>query len=194
MIAPPNLPALLRAPVVVPVLVLAASMWAFFERAELASSRSTCHTQLAHLAAMQADAARIERLRAAPRQATDRQRPHDELAAQIEQAGQRAGLGATALASLWPETPQRLPQSDYPELTTRLGFEDVDLQKITAFAYHLQVLDASLQVTQLRLTAPRADTNHWDVELSITYSIYAPRGSASTSLVAGNLVRANAVR
>ena len=156
-----------------------AAILAWTVRASLESSRATYETQLSQLAAMQEDARVISSLRTAPKRATDRQLPHDELVAEIEEACSRSSMPATALASIWPESPRRLQRSDYQELPTRVSLERVSLQQLTAFAYHLQALDSSLTVNQVRLTARKNESAIWDAELTVAYLLYAPRRAAA---------------
>lgn len=156
------------------VLLVTTVLVAWSQRSALESARSTYQTKRTQLVSMQADARRLEYLRTAPQRATDRRLPHEQLAAEIEEACQRAAIPTQALASIWPDAPRRLPQSDYQELSTRLSFEQVNLQQMAAFVHHLQTIDPSLSLAEFRLTGRRGDTAGWDVELSISYLVFAP--------------------
>jgi len=160
-------------------LVVAAGVF-WHQRACLESSRATYETKLKQLDAMQSDARRIEVLRTAPRQATDRQLPHDRLAKEIEEACLRAEIPLKQLASLWPDSPMRLQQSDYKKLATRVSFEDLGLRPLVAFVYHLQAIDASLTIDGIHLSAPKHESPVWNAELTVSYLLYAPRGAAAS--------------
>jgi hypothetical protein len=155
-------------------LLILSGMIAWQQHAALASAQSTYLTKQAQVASMQADARQLGWLRTAPQRATDRRLPHEQLAAEIEEACKRASIPAGALVSIWPESPKRLAHSDYQELTTRLGLEQVSLQQIVAFAYHLQSIDSSLNLAEIRLTSQKGEDTSWDVELCISYLLFAP--------------------
>ena len=127
---------------------------------------------------MQIDAQRIAALRDRPQQATDRQRPNDELLAQVEHALKTAGVPVQLWQDSIPQPAQRLPQSPYQRYGTRLYFEAVTIEQVVRFACTLLAADPSLAVSSLHLVAPvQADPTTWNVDLTVSYLVYAPSGT-----------------
>lgn len=148
--------------------------------ASLADTLSSKHAQYS---AEQVDARRILALREAPQRATDRRTPHDQLVARIDQALRQAGIGGDRLRSVWPEPARRMAGSDYKELVTRLAIEDITCQQAIAFCHHLMRADPSLRVTGLRLLNRKASGPNWDVEIDVSYLLFAP-GKAMSAIPA----------
>lgn len=163
-----------RNAVLVSLLLIVSGVLCVLQYGRLESTRQSYQTKRTQLAAMQTDAARIESLRDAPRKATDRQLPHEQLVAEIEQACTQANLPLSQLESIWPEAPRRIPKSDYQQLDTCLRFERTSLQQVAAFVHQLETLDASITLESLRLASGRNADNLWDVELVVAYLLYAP--------------------
>ncbi len=139
------------------------------------SARDTHEVQSAALIRMRQDMRRIVALRDTPQQATDRERPNEELLAQIEAAMKTAGVPASCWQDSIPQPVQRLPQSPYQRFSTRLYFEDVTLEQTLHFAHAILAADASLAVSALRLSAPaRDETMVWNVDLAVSYLVYSP--------------------
>jgi len=129
----------------------------------------------AQLERMTEDADGVLRLRTAPRIAVERERPNDELLAEIRDAMERADIPEDLWIGNDPLPPMRIPQSPYKRLATRLRFEALPLKGLVQFAFHLTHADPALSVSSLRLNAPRGrDDDTWDVDLTLSYLIYSP--------------------
>lgn len=150
-------------------------LWCWME-ARTAYSRESTHLALVgQIEQMAADAARIESLATAPRVASERQRPNDELLAQVRDALEAASIPLDRWIGNDPSPAVRLVQSPYKRLSVRLSFQNVSLRQVVQFAYHLTDMDASLSVSDLRLSAPQSrDTETWDADLTLSYLIYSP--------------------
>ena len=156
-------------------LLLLLGLWNWVEARGLASKHNSHAALIDQIEQMNADVQRVKVLRAAPRSATDRERPNDELLAQIRNAMDEAGMPAERWIGNDPALPVRVPRSSYKRLSTRLSFEQVTLLNLVTFAFHLTDNDRALRISDIRLVAPRGDDPEmWDTELTVTYLIYSP--------------------
>ena len=146
----------------------------------IASVRDTRDTGVRQLEQMRLDAKRIAALRQAPHAAAIRTHPNEELLGQLERA-----LAAAIDRSRWhnsiPQPPIRLPNSDYKKLTTRLYLETVTLKQLATFDHNLQSNDPALHVSAINLTKRHPDTPHFDLDLAVSYLVYAPQERSQTS-------------
>jgi hypothetical protein len=150
-------------------------LWCWLGHRSLRTARSTHVSLVAQIEQMRADAQRIELLRTAPRIASERARPNDELLAQVRNALEAAQIPLDKWIGNEPDPAVRVPQSAYKRIGTRLSFEDVDLKSLVTFIHCMLSADPSLSITRMRLTAPSdTDTNFWDADLAISYLIYSP--------------------
>lgn len=147
----------------------------------LASTKDTYATALRQLDQMRIDKERIEKLRRTPRTATSRTRPNEELLAQIEQSLEAAGIDRAKWHDSVPQPAVRLPRSDYKRMTTRLYFEAITVKQLAAFAHHLQSSDPTLHVSAVNLTNRHTDRPDFDVDLAVSYLVYAPQEGRQTS-------------
>ena len=156
-------------------LLLLLGLWNWVEARSLASKQNSHGALVGQIEQMHADVQRLKVLRGAPRAATDRERPNDELLAQIRDAMDRAGMPAKRWIGNDPALPVRVPRSPYKRLSTRLSFERVTLPDLVTFAFYLTENDRALRISHIRLVAPRGDDPEtWTAELTITYLIYSP--------------------
>jgi hypothetical protein len=122
------------------------------------------------------DAERIKSLQSTPKRAAERERPNEELLKQVESALRVADVPASLWHDSIPQTPLRLAKSPYLRLSTRLYFEAVTLEQITRFAHALLHADPSLTVSSLHLSSrPQQESAVWNVDLAVSYLVYAPR-------------------
>ena len=156
-------------------LLALACMLCWWQWGALASTRHTYATALEQLQRMRADSQAIEKLRRVPQAAAGRMRPKDELLGQVERSLSGAGIDQTKWHDSIPQNPVRLPKRDYRRLTTRLYFEGITLRQLAAFSYDLQTQDPTLRVSAINLTNRRPETEDYDVDLAVSYLIYAPR-------------------
>lgn len=156
-------------------LLAIACLVAWFQGRSLASTRDTHYTALRQLEQMSADAERIIALRQAPKSATSRRRANEELLAQIERALATAGIDRSQWHDSIPQPPIRLPNSDYKKLTTRLYFQAITPRQLAAFSHHLESTDPTLRLTALNLTNRHHDSPNYDIDLAVSYLVYAPQ-------------------
>ncbi len=155
--------------------VLALACW--LQGRAVRTAQATYAARLAALERMQSDADRIRALRQTPRLAAERQRPDEELLGTVEQALQAAGVPADLWQDSIPQAPVRLPQSPYQRHSTRLYFEDLTLEQIVRFTHALLETDPSLAIPALHLSGgARAESATWNVDLAVSYLVYAPAG------------------
>lgn len=165
-----------KAPLAIAVsFALLLGMWVWLEARSLASKHDSHAALVRQVEQMNADMLVVRRLRAAPRLATERQRPNDELLAEVRGAMDRAKMPAERWVGHDPSRPVRLPRTPYKRLSTRLAFEDVTLQELVTLSFFLVKNNPALNVSSVRLSAPpAAKKKNWSAELTISYLIYAP--------------------
>jgi len=152
-----------------------AGVWCWIDGRSLKSKRSSYHTLLAQVQQMSADADRLTELRTAPRLAIERERPNDELLAEIRDSMAAADIPPERWVANDPSLPVRIPRSPYKRLTVGLSFEEINLRQLVQFAYHLTETDPALSIPHLRLLTPREQSGDtWDVNISLSYLIYSP--------------------
>lgn len=165
-----------KGPLAIAVCVaLLLGMWVWLEARSLASKHDSHAALVRQVEEMNADMLAVRQLRAAPRLATERQRPNDELLAEVRGAMERAKVPAERWVGHDPSRPVRLPRTPYKRLSTRLAFEEVTLQELVTLSFFLVKKNPALTVSSVRLSAPIAvKKKHWSAELTISYLIYAP--------------------
>ena len=147
----------------------------------LRSARDTLTVARGQLTRMRADVAAIMTLRDRPRSAVGRTRPHETLLAQVEQALSASQIDRSHWRDSIPQPPVRLPKSDFRRMTTSLELESITMRQIATFAHELKTNDPTLGVTGLRLTNRHEDRPEFDVEVDISYLVYAPQTTARLS-------------
>lgn len=147
----------------------------------LSSLRSTYATCLAETAQMQADAAKIASLQQAPRAATGRTRANEVLLAAVENALDSSGIDRAKWQDSVPQAPVRPAQSDYRKHSTRLYLEDVDLKELAGFVRSIQTSDPTLRLSSLHLVNRVRDSGDYDIDLALSYLVYAPQAQATAS-------------
>jgi len=162
---------------IVPVLAvgLLLASWTWLDARRLASKRDSLQTITAKIEEMQADVAQIKSLRTAPRRATERERPNDELLEEIRDALTAARISAEHWIGNEPSQPVRTTGSQYKRLNTRLLFEDIGLEELVRFVHALIEHNPALSASQLRLYMPHGRAGDtWNVDMTVSYLIYSP--------------------
>lgn len=169
-------PSASRAPLaIVASITLLLGMWVWLETRSLASKQDSHATLVRQVEEMNSDMLAVRNLRAAPRLATERQRPNDELLAEVRDAMGSAKMPAARWVGNDPSRPVRLPRTPYKRLSTRLAFEDVTLQELVTLSFFLVKSNPALNVSSVRLSAPMtAKSKNWSAELTVSYLIFAP--------------------
>jgi hypothetical protein len=161
--------------VTVLAVLLALAVWSWLEARGAESARSSQGALVRQVEQMSEDAARIVRLRSAPRLAAERERPSDELLGQVRSALSAAEVPLERWIGHDPSPAVRVPKTPYKQLAVRLTLEDLTLRQLVQFAFHLTQSDATLSVPYLRLTAPKdVGKGTWDVDMKVSYLIFAP--------------------
>lgn len=172
---PPSLqgkPWLLSAAAALATLVLC-----LLQNREISADRAAHASALERVQQMAQDGRRISLLGQAPRRASDRERPNDELLSQVQEAMNRVRMRPDQWERSQPSPPRRLGNSPYRQVVTLLSLRRVSLQQVGALCHSLISEDPSLNVSQLRLSAaPRQQSSSWNAELTLTYLIYSPGG------------------
>jgi len=152
-----------------------AVLWCWLAARTQASQVDRRDRLMTELQQMTQDAGRIASLREAPRLATERVRPNDELLSEVRASLEKAGIPLERWVGNDPAAPVRVPKSPYKRLAVRLLLENVMLRQLVQFAYDLTEQDGALSVPRIRLSAARAESEDaWDVDLTVAYLIYAP--------------------
>lgn len=127
------------------------------------------------LAASEYAIQRIQAIQDRPALASDREQLEAETTGRIEQAATEAGIRQESLAHINPQRPQRIGDSVYKHKPTQVLLRKVTLDQ-TVKMMHAFGGEDGLQPVSLRLSSPRRDDTGplWDVELTLTYLIYAP--------------------
>ena len=160
---------------VLAALALLAAAWCWIELRSLRSRRSAFESGVLQLTQMREDVAAIQSLQSAPRLAVDRERPNDELLAEIRQALTAASIPVEAWVGNEPAPPVRLAQTPYKQISLRLFLEGLSLRQLADFAVALSARTAGLSFPSVRLSpAAGADKAKWNADLKMTYLIYAP--------------------
>ena len=155
---------------------LIAGLACWLGQRSLTSAKEELADSIGRTQQMQADAVQIETLRIAPRLATERVRPNDELIAQVEAAMGAANLPPKHWVANDPAPAVRIPRSPYQQMTVRLSLEDVSLRQVVEFAHALLDKDPGLSIPRLRLTAsPKDATDLWNADVGLAYLVYSPQ-------------------
>jgi len=154
--------------------LLAGVLWCWRQSRALASLRDGYSVQVRQVREMRADAAQIQMLGSAPRIATERRKPNDELLAQIGRALQSAGIGTEQWVSSEPQSPVRIPDTPYQRFTLRITLADVSLRQLISFFSTLALHDPTLGIGGIRLTAPQEAGREWDADIMVEYLVYNP--------------------
>lgn len=162
-------------------LLALACLLCWSEWGALGSVQDTYAVAQRQLEQMRVDASRIEALRETPQSAAGRTRANEELLAQVERALRAAGIERGRWHDSIPQPPSRMAKTDYKRFTTRLYFDGVTLRQVAGFAHHLKSNDPTLQVSALTLTNRQLETPHFEVDLAVSYLVYAPDGGHMTA-------------
>ena len=122
----------------------------------------------------------IQSLREQPIQAGVRAKASSELSAKIPKTVQEEKLPHDSIVSIDAQPATRLADSDYKQQTTVVQIQRMTIAQFMQFAHRLLSDQAGLKLQRLRLAAPRrktADeqTEKWQIEMALTYFIYAPK-------------------
>lgn len=156
-------------------MLIAACLLGWLQWRAYGSTQDTYAAALRQLNQMRTDAGRIKAQRHSPQAAVSRTRPNEELLGQVEQALSAAGIDRGKWHDSIPQPLVRLPKSDYKRLATRLYFEAVTLKRLAAFAHHLRLEDPTLRVSAVNLINRNTESPEFDVDLAVSYLVFAPR-------------------
>lgn len=153
------------------LVALAASAW----RAQRAAARQA----VAELAECRRLAARIEACRAAPRTALSEKQSAQQISLSVQRAAQAAEISDTDILHITPRQGRRLGKSVHVQQPVDVEFRQITLGQLSRFIDELHIVDAGLEPTSIRLTAPRAQpagnrNELWTCELVLTYLVFSP--------------------
>lgn len=152
-----------------------AALGCWLESRAVRSHKSSHASLVGEIEQMAKDAAQIKALRAAPRLATERVRPNDELLQEVRDAIKASGMASEKWIASDPVPAVRMPQTPYKLLSIRLTFAGVTLRRLVAFAHHLNRTNPAIGISHLRLSSPHDSNDEiWDAELTLSYLIYSP--------------------
>lgn len=150
-------------------------MWCWVEARTLHARAGTYEALVTQIEGMARDAVVIESLKTAPLIAAEHERPNDELLAEVKDALDAAKIPLERWIGNDPAPAVRIPKSPYKRLSVRLTLDALTLRQLVQFAYQLADVNSSLHVSDLRLSVPQSRTNDtWNVEVTVSYLIYAP--------------------
>jgi hypothetical protein len=171
----------LRREAVLAAIGACAALWCWLEHRALAARIDSQGAAVRQAEQAYADAQRIESLRTAPRLASERARPNDELVAQIQAALTAVGIAAERWVNNEPMPAVAVPKSPYRQLIVRLGFQEVSLRQLVEFCHHLLDKDPTLFVSRVRLLGPPGKADDlWDADIVVGYLVYAPARTSSS--------------
>jgi len=157
-------------------LCLILGLWCWWGGRNLQSRQGYYHTLSKEVLQMNNDVARIKTLREAPRLATEREKPNEQLLDQVRQAMEDSEISRDLWSDNFPTQLMRIPKSDYMRLGVNLSFTRLSMQNLVSLVFHLTQGDPSLSVPKLKLTASQQQSHKvWDVNLILSYLIYSPR-------------------
>jgi hypothetical protein len=153
---------------------------------QLEARRTRAQSAAADLAECHRLAAHIARLRAQPHQAGLTERSARELAQQIEQAAQQAGVAPADVIRINPRGARRISNSVYKQQSTDVAINSVTMKELITFLSALTSKSKGLQISSLRLLAEaepalQADSEEWDAEVTLTFLIFSPTSSTLDS-------------
>jgi hypothetical protein len=121
-------------------------------------------------------ATRIRTLRDQPTLADDHAMQKEDMTRRIADAVAASSMDERRLIAIEHQAARRIGRTAYLEAPTRLAFRDVTLPRVLTMLDALTMNDSRLQVSYLRLAAPRreADPSRWTVDVTVTYLIYEP--------------------
>lgn len=148
--------------------------WTGVQWGQFRSVQDTVSTAGDRLLQMKTDAAAIQALRQAPETASDRARTNQELLGVVEQSLSAANISRENWQDSVPQPPRPVPNSPYRRATTRLYLDRLSLQQLAALSFDLQRRDETLSVSAIEVTRHAQESGVYDVELAVSYLIYAP--------------------
>ncbi len=103
-----------------------------------------------------------------------------DLNRRIREAATSAGI-SERLASVEPNRPARVGESDYNELMVFLRFDGVELKQLGAFMHQLSAIDPSCRIKTIELETPveGASDQKWTSDITLGYLSYAPRENSA---------------
>jgi len=161
---------------VMAMVVVVAGLWCWLEWRSLAVAQGGVTDGSAQLARMRADADEIIALRQRPVAAASRSRPNEELLAHVERSLAAAGINHAQWRDSIPQPVARKLGGDYRRHTTRIILSDITLKQLAALTHNLTANDPTLHASAITISNRNEETEHFDVDLAVSYLVFAPRG------------------
>lgn len=159
-------------------LLVALVVWSFQEMRAAQASVDVAQQNLNHCSEV---AKRIAEVRQRPTMAALEETTITSLATLIDEAATTSRISKSSIVRIEPQPSRRVGETDYKEQATYVELRGVSLQQLVSFMHTLLVDQSELDVTSLRITAPRYDSDSaatavetWLAEVTLTYLIYSP--------------------
>ena len=165
-----------REPLLLTAVILAllvASLWSY---GQLNAARSRSSLEGDARSRCEGLADQIQAIHDEPTMADDHAMLKSDMTRYIASAASTASLEERKLVSIDHQNARRIGRTPYLEKPTRLTLRDVKLPQVLTMLYALTQDNPRLNISRLRLTAPRdeTDTMTWTVDTTVTYLIYDP--------------------
>jgi len=124
-------------------------------------------------------AAHIEALRANPTNVSLHTQTQQQINTWVQRAAEVAEIPKKEIRSVLPQPVRRLAKTPHVQHPTTVEIWQTSLGQLSRFLSELSALEAGLQPTSIRLTAPRTppratQTEVWTCELTLTYLVFSP--------------------
>lgn len=153
--------------------LIGTSLWSY---GQLSSAHSRAALEGDTRSSCESLANQIQSLRDEPTKADDHAMLKADMTRLIAAAASTASLSEKKLVSIDHQNARRIGHTPYLEKPTRVTLRDVQMPQVLSMLYSLTQDNFRLNVSRLRLTAPRDETNTttWSADTTVTYLIYDP--------------------
>jgi len=163
-------------------LLTALVVWSF---QEMRAAQASVGVAQQNLTQCKDVATKIVEVRQRPTKAALEETTTTSLATLIDEAATSSRIAKSNIIRIEPQPTRRVGETDYKEQATYVELRGVSLQQLVSFMHTLLADQSELDVTSLRITAPRyesdtpaATVETWLAEVTLTYLIYSPQTGA----------------
>jgi len=160
-------------------LLVALAVWSFQEMRAARASAGVAQKNLNHCQEL---AQKIAKVRQRPTMAALEETTITSLATLIDEAATGSQIRKNNIVRIEPLPSRQVAETDYKEQPTYVEMRGVSLQQLVSFMHTLLADQSELDVTSLRITAPRYESDSpttpvetWLAEITLTYLIYSPK-------------------
>ena len=158
--------------------LVAAALWTFVG---MRGSRARAVAAASSLETCRQLGQRIQLVQKRPMRASLEAKSSADLSRRVETAGKAAGLVTAKVERIEPQSPRRIGETSYTEHATLIQLSAVTLAQLVTFLDAVAQGTPKLDVATIRLAAPRyegsgaARPETWNVEVTLTYFVFAPK-------------------